>query len=114
MRRAPAGALIHAEEAADRSISAQAIESLVQLCTWEDQEWHDFFGRAGITPLVVTYEDLAASPEGVAAEILAYLGLPPAPSLQGQVWVHQRQADALTESWVQRYLAAMDNTPEEV
>jgi LPS sulfotransferase NodH len=97
----------------DPPFNAQAIESLVQLCTWEDQEWRDFFGRSGITPLVITYEDLAASPERAVADIVAFLGLPPAPSLQGQVWAHQRQADALTERWVHRYLAEMYTTPEE-
>jgi LPS sulfotransferase NodH len=102
------------EPVADPPFNAQAIESLVQLCTWEDQEWHDYFQRAGITPLVVSYEELAASPQGVAAAIVAFLGLPPAPSLEGRAWAHQRQADALTESWVQRYLAAMDTTHQAV
>ena len=102
------------EPVADPPFNAQAIESLVQLCTWEDREWHDLFQRAGITPLVVSYEELAASPQGVAAAIVAFLGLPPAPSLEGRAWAHQRQADALTESWVQRYLAAMDTTHQEV
>jgi trehalose 2-sulfotransferase len=94
--------------------SAQAIESLVHLCTWEDREWHDVFQRSGITPRVVSYEELVASPEAVAARILTSLGHPPPPLLRDRVWHHQRQADALTEVWAQRYRAAMTDDHQEL
>jgi trehalose 2-sulfotransferase len=79
-----------------------AIDRLVQLSTWEDDAWQEFFRKNGIAPLVVAYEDLAQDPEGIAERILTYLGLPGLPLPEGP-WQHQKQADTLTEEWVAKY-----------
>jgi trehalose 2-sulfotransferase len=89
----------------DPSFSFGAIDSLVRLVTCEDQAWQDYFQRHGITPLAVAYEDLSQAPEVVAQRILRYLGLPPPAQLPFGSWQHQRQADALSDEWVERYNA---------
>jgi Stf0 sulfotransferase len=38
--------------------SFEAIQSLVQLCTWEDQGWQTYFRQNAIKPRTVVYEDL--------------------------------------------------------
>jgi LPS sulfotransferase NodH len=79
----------------------------VQLSTWEDQAWRDFFERHGIEPYVLTYEDLAVSPKDAALALLQHLGIE-APDSRQWRWEHQQQADALTEQWVQGYEAHKD------
>jgi LPS sulfotransferase NodH len=81
-----------------------AIDRLVQLSTWEDEAWQDYFRQRDLQPLVADYEELARSPATVAERILSYVGLPPA-RLPDRPWQHQRQADALTDEWVERYHA---------
>ena len=79
-----------------------AIDRLVQLSTWEDESWREYFQEHAISPLIVSYENLAQAPEDVVRQILAYLDLPAA-RLPDLPWRHQRQADALTDEWVERY-----------
>jgi LPS sulfotransferase NodH len=82
-----------------------AIQSLVQLSVWADEDWDDFFRRYAIAPLRVTYEELAVAPEAVVRHIIDHLGLRPPARLRPDVWQHQRQADALTDAWVAQYEA---------
>jgi LPS sulfotransferase NodH len=88
----------------DPPFNAEAIERLVQLSTWEDEDWQRYFQENRIEPIVVVYEDLARDVEGEVNRILRSLGLPKT-RLAGQAWCHQRQADTLTEQWVERYRA---------
>lgn len=68
-----------------------------------DRRWRAFFRAAGITPLELEYEDLAADYESVVATAFAFLGLAgepvPAPRLK-------RQRDERTESWARDYVQA--------
>jgi len=89
----------------DPPFSFEAIQSLVRLSEWEDQAWQDFFQQHGIEPLVVAYEDLARAPEKVARRIFRYLGISRWARGASRAWQHQRQADALTDEWVDRYRA---------
>lgn len=87
-----------------------AIDRLVQLSIQEDQAWHEYFQRYEIQPFTIAYEDLSAAPEDVVLSILEHLGislpvsLPPLPSA-----AHQKQADQLTEAWIQQYVALKEN-----
>jgi trehalose 2-sulfotransferase len=85
--------------------SFEAIQSLVRLSEWEDQAWQDFLPQCGIDPLVVAYEDLARAPEEVARQILRYLGISRSARRTPHAWHHQRQADRLSDAWVERYHA---------
>lgn len=82
--------------------SFEAIDRLAQLSTGEDDEWGKTLQARGVSPLVVTYEDLAADPVSVANRVLAFLDLP-ARSTSPAAWRHERQADTLTDAWAERY-----------
>lgn len=92
------------QTAVDPPFNFEAIDRLVQLSTLEDDSWREYFQRHGVEPLVVAYEELAAAPVEETAAVLAYLGLPTARPPKGS-WQHQRQADALTDEWAERYRA---------
>lgn len=69
----------------------------------EECAWAEYFTRAGITPLTVVYEDLVRNYESVVRRLLGDLqiSLPsdyvfPAPRIY-------KQADAISEDWVERY-----------
>jgi LPS sulfotransferase NodH len=94
----------------DPPFNFQAIQSLIQLCEWEDASWQEFFEHHAISPLVVRYEEFAAAPEPTARQIIAYLGLQPPETLPAHPWRHQRQADILTDEWAARYRAELANS----
>lgn len=81
----------------------EAIQSLVQLSTWEDDAWRDYFQINELGPLAVEYEELAEAPLKVALRILDYLEIPAPEHATTQVWEHQRQADAISDEWAARY-----------
>jgi LPS sulfotransferase NodH len=89
----------------DPPFNYEAINSLVQLATWEDQAWEDYFRQNAIDPCVVVYEELQLAPITVARQVLSYLGVLPSIQLQEGSWQNQRQADAITDDWVERYKA---------
>ncbi|MFN8635161.1 MAG: Stf0 family sulfotransferase [Chloroflexota bacterium] len=119
----------------------EAIHYLANVAANDDRAWQGFFAQHGIEPLVVVYEELERSPEQVSRQILDFLQLstperlpvpeslertisqpprgcaphpfcpsPPQPS-SPPVWRHQRQADALTDAWVQQYHALKGTAP---
>jgi LPS sulfotransferase NodH len=64
--------------------------------------WENYFGRHGVVPHVVVYEDLVAHHEARLRGCLDFLGVGalasvPAPGIR-------RQADELTQQWVERFL----------
>jgi LPS sulfotransferase NodH len=88
-----------------------AIDGLVELAAADDRAWQIFFDSHGIEPLTIVYEELEHDPERACWQILDFLGVSaPARDVQ-PVWRHQRQADGLTEAWVQRFLAMRSDGP---
>ncbi|MDQ3199986.1 MAG: Stf0 sulfotransferase family protein [Verrucomicrobiota bacterium] len=74
-----------------------------------EEMWTAFFQRNGIEPLPITYEDLCDDYTATVRRVLAFLRLRlPRGFDPGQPQT-VRQADTLTEEWVQRYssLAAL-------
>jgi LPS sulfotransferase NodH len=68
-----------------------------------DRLWDDFFSRAGITPIRVTYEEIEADPAGGMARLLARLGLPAeAPTTEVPL---RRQRDAHSAALRDRFVA---------
>jgi trehalose 2-sulfotransferase len=64
--------------------------------------WPAFFATSGITPLEVSYEDLAADYTGQVRRALDHLGLPTTPVPPPPL---ARQADELNEEWAARFVA---------
>ena len=93
--------------AAEPSFDLRAIDHLVRQLQEHDAAWTGYFTGVGVEPLVVTYEDLAAAHEPAVRRVLEYLGIeePHAPACEPPKL--RIQADATSEAWVERYLAAI-------
>jgi LPS sulfotransferase NodH len=84
------------------------IDYWVTRLTQFEAAWRRHFKRLGVVPFEVAYEDLADNYDAVAKDVLAHLDLSPhvavaAPRLQ-------KQADEVTEEWVDRYRQINEQT----
>jgi LPS sulfotransferase NodH len=70
-----------------------------------DELWAGLFDRLGVAPHAVVYEDLVADRDGALRKVLGHIGIEPPVGLRVRTPVLERQADALTEEWVERYVA---------
>ncbi|MBV9279722.1 MAG: sulfotransferase [Chloroflexi bacterium] len=84
------------------------IDSAVRRIVEEEARWERFFAEGGIVPFTVVYEDLVRDSESTMRGLLHYLGihLPedyvfPTPRLQ-------KQADDVSEQWVERYYQGIE------
>lgn len=68
--------------------------------------WAGYFDRRGVTPHVVVYEDLLANYDEGVRDCLAFLGVE-APERIPAAGIG-RQADEMTERWVERFLGDAD------
>ena len=81
----------------------EAIDHLVQQIVAHEIAWRQYFDTYGIQPFTVVYEELTAAYEATALNILRYLHIPIPENLMFSERRMKRQADALSEEWVQRY-----------
>jgi LPS sulfotransferase NodH len=82
----------------------EEIDWLRRLSTRHEQSWRDFFRRAAVQPLELTYEQMASDPARVLFDVLRFIGVDtsqvadiPPPRLQ-------RQADGWTDRTVHDYI----------
>lgn len=84
--------------------SFDAIDHLLDQLRRHEDAWRGFFFRIGRQPLQLFYEEIATDPDAAAARVLGELRLPgepvPAPAQRAM----SRQADEISDSWVQNYL----------
>jgi LPS sulfotransferase NodH len=71
----------------------------------DEEGWEELFQGHGISPHRMTYEELAASPEAAAREVLSLLDVELPAGFGLEPPLMERQADELSEEWVARYLA---------
>jgi LPS sulfotransferase NodH len=76
----------------------------------QETAWSEVFERYGIVPRRLTYEELAATPEGTARTALEFLGVELPPGFDFELRM-ERLADELSEQWVERYLAESAQGP---
>jgi LPS sulfotransferase NodH len=69
----------------------------------DDQCWDQFCRDCHIEPLTIAYEDMAPDPELTARSVLTYLGVPLPDALTFSPLKLHKQANSLTEEWIQRY-----------
>ncbi|MEA2427544.1 MAG: trehalose 2-sulfotransferase [Thermoleophilaceae bacterium] len=80
-----------------------AIDHLRQMLDRNDGAWGNWFEQGGVQPLEFRYRHIAADPAGSVEAVLDHLGIDepghpePKPPLE-------RQADATSEEWVERYV----------
>jgi LPS sulfotransferase NodH len=85
--------------------SFDAIDHLLDQLRRHEDAWRGFFFRIGQQPLSLFYEDVAGDLEGTVGRVLDALGVErPADLAPVRKPAMGRQADDLSESWVQNYL----------
>lgn len=92
-----------AQRSARLDYSFHVVDVALRRIVQEECAWEEYFRHAGITPITVVYEDLTRNYECTVRRLLEDLeiSLPteyafPAPRLH-------KQADAVSEEWVERY-----------
>jgi LPS sulfotransferase NodH len=94
------------EPDADAQFDFDQIHQRVQMIGQHNSAWQGWFSSAGIEPLAVFYEELAADPAGVVRRVLDFLGLD-LPAGRELVVQHRRLADELSAEWIARYRAEL-------
>jgi len=87
----------------DPAFDAHAIARMEAILSDKDREWQAFFRHAGIEPLVIQYEDLAADYAGTIVRALDWLGVPNAGKIPIAPSRLKKQANERTASWRERY-----------
>ena len=92
-----------AGEHAELEYRFAGIDHLVRWFETADRGWQEHFSRHGITPLRISYEDdLAREPDRTVRTVLDRIGVA-APANWRAAAPIERQADAISEEWVDRY-----------
>ena len=81
----------------------EAIDYLVQEFVFHEAAWQTYFTQYGITPFTVIYEDFAPAYEETAFKVMDWLGVAYPEDLSFGVRSLQKQADDVSEAWVQKY-----------
>jgi LPS sulfotransferase NodH len=81
------------------------IDDCLACASRAEELWAQFFARNNIQPLAITYEELCSDYTGTVARVFAFLRIRPPRHIDLGAPRTTRQADALTEEWVQRYRA---------
>jgi LPS sulfotransferase NodH len=81
----------------------EAIDHLLQRIVAHEEAWQRYFTENNIQPFHVIYEELVASYEQIRFDILHYLHIDIPDRIIFKERHMRRQADALSEEWVQRY-----------
>ncbi len=67
-----------------------------------NRAWKSWFGKTGIEPHSIRYEDLEKDPVGVTSQVLNFLGLEPLKAHHSEA-SNRRLADSLNREWMERY-----------
>ena len=86
------------------STSSDITQKLVRIDREED-EWESLFDRYGIEAHRVVYEEFVEAQEQTVREVLDALGVDAPADLHLPPPVLDRQADELSDEWVERYLS---------
>lgn len=94
------------QEAREPAFDFRQIDRLVRQNQEHDRAWQRFFAAHRISPFVVVYEQLAEAYETTATQILRFLNISVPDDLVFGERRMKRQADDLSESWVEQYHSA--------
>src|SRR3954470_20613928 len=92
----------------DPEYSFRGIEHLVDQLTAQERAWTRWFAGAGIEPVTIGYEELAAHPRSESHRVLDALGLEPADVPEAGM---RRQADGRSLEWIERFLDERAEVP---
>ena len=80
--------------------SWEKIDGCIQWALAQDAGWERYFSLLRIQPLRIFYEDFVLDYEATMRSALELLGVPADPIPEARL---QRQADALSQEWLERY-----------
>lgn len=89
----------------------EEIDRHLRLIEEQESAWQDYFEAHAIKPLMVTYEELTQTNAATACQVLEYLHIPKPAHLVIAEPRTKRQADALSQEWVERYLQLKRSSP---
>ena len=81
-----------------------AIDHLLKNLRSDNRSWHDYFRTASVVPLEILYEDMADDLQAAVDGVLRRIGVDPGETPPAREHL-KRQADQLSEAWVERYRA---------
>jgi LPS sulfotransferase NodH len=90
----------------------QHIDVWVRQMIEQDQAWDEFFRSHAIQPVRIIYEELAAAPQETVLTVLRELGVTDSVEFSGSRL--QRQADEISDRWVERYYKLKESLEKEV
>jgi len=88
------------------------IAGLEQVLLRNEASWQRFFARCGADPFVVSYEELSADYAGTIGALLDWLGIAEPGEIEIRPPRLRRQADSVTEAWLDRYRAFKQARPD--
>ena len=89
--------------AGEPEYSAQAVANAEKLIAQQEERWQAMYRDLAIEPLVVWYEDVATSPDGVVGAVAEYLEVELDPGAMVQVPAIERQEQAGARQWAERH-----------
>src|SRR6266496_3970032 len=81
----------------------EAIDYLIQQFVAHEASWQHYFKECGVEPLTIVYEELEVAYEATTFKVLQYLNIPIPENHTLAERQMKKQADALSEEWVQQY-----------
>ena len=100
-------ALRHGQESGQPAPDVEQIVRLVRFAERCEDGWRQWFASTGIQPCQVVYEDLARDRLAVANQVLEFLRLPRLDAADLPPVRYRKQADGLTERYVDLVRSAM-------
>jgi LPS sulfotransferase NodH len=92
------------EPLAEPKYRFEGIDLITQRIVIYEAQWQDFFTRNGIKTFNIIYEDFVDTYEETALQILKYIGVEVPPKVNFWKRKMVRQADKLSEEWVERFM----------
>lgn len=86
--------------------SRVAVERARQTLDAQESAWTEMFGELRIDPLVLHYEEVVADPERAVRTVASYVGAVLAPEAAIEIPLVERQSEADSRAWAERYAAA--------
>jgi LPS sulfotransferase NodH len=90
------------------------IAKIVQMLLEHETGIDDFFGKAGVQPFTVVYEDFVDAYEDTVSAVLQHLSIEVPKDFAVAAPLMARQADAETDAWVERYYQVMEERSRDV
>lgn len=99
----------HAPPAYDRERICYYVRYLVK----EEQAWDAIVACAGVTPLILEYEEVLRDPQGAVDRISAAMGVQEPASIAPEAIWSNVQRDAISAEWRQRFLSETNEQDRE-